>query len=228
MKKNPWKLFIFITLAFLLTGSLVLMAMEGVVLAEETEPEDLEDPEEPEDPEDPEEPIWQCPPGLAIAARRSARGRSMRYLHYDRDTMLENLAEQSGIDIELLTEAVENREDFTELLTEAGFTEEEIVDMVMNAHIAVIEKMLEDGFITEEQAEEMKQRADFGSMVPCEGNNEREEFLRQRFGDNLPPGLRRKFNPLDSELHEDGERPDNGPRRGPPSWVPRGNPFRDK
>ena len=222
MKKNPWKIFIFITLAFLLTGSLVLLATEGVVLAEEIEPEDLEDPE------DPEEPIWQCPPGLAIAARSSARGRSMRYLHYDRDVMLESLAEQSGIDIELLREAVENREDFTKLLSEAGFTEEEIVEMVMNAHIAVIEQMLADGAITEDQAEKMRQRADFGSMVPCEGKNERLEFLRQRFGDNLPPGLRRMFNPLDSELHEDGERPDNGPRKGPPFQVPRGNPFRNK
>ncbi|HET59411.1 MAG TPA: hypothetical protein ENN32_03490 [Chloroflexi bacterium] len=210
MKKNHWKLLLFVTLAFLLTGSLVLLAMEGVVLADET------------DPEDPEEPIWQCPPGLAIAARRSARGRSMRYLHYDHETMLESLAEQSGIDIALLTEAVENREDFTELLSEAGFTEEEVVEMVMNAHIAVIEQMLEDGVISEEQAEKMRQRADFGAMVPCKGENARLEQLRFRFDDNLPPGLRRKFNPLDSELHEDTE------RIGPPIKLPRGKPFRDK
>lgn len=210
MQKKSWKILLFITIAFLLTGSLVLLAVETVVLADEI------------DPEDPEEPNWQCPPGLAIAARRSARGRSMRYLQYDREVMLESLAEQSGIDIELLREAAENREDFTELLGEAGFTEEEIVDMVMNAHIAVIEQMLEDGAISEEQAEKMRQRADFGSMVPCKGENTRLEQLRFRFGDNLPPGLRRKFNPLDAELHDDTE------RVGPPFKVPRGNPFRDK
>ncbi len=210
MKRNRWKILLFVTLAILLTGSLALLAIEGVVVADETEPED------------PEGPIWQCPPGLAIAARRSARGRSMRYLHYDRDTMLESLAEQSGIDIELLKEAVENREDFTELLSEAGFTEEEIVAMVMNAHIAVIEQMLEDGVISEEQAEKMRQRADFGAMVPCRDENARMERLRFRFDDNLPPGLRRKFNPLDSQLHNDTE------RIGPPIKLPQGNPFRDK
>ena len=174
MNKKKWWNIGLIALSVLLAGTLLFFAVEGDVFADD------------DDPGTPREDL----PGFERRAAR--RARAMRYLQYGRETMLETLAAESGIDIAVLTEAVENRESIWQLLAQAGFEEEAIEEMFQNAHYAAIDQLLEDGIITEEQAEQMREHL---PLRPFNRWEERNQRMEERYGENWREELRNRLNP---------------------------------
>ena len=174
MNQKKWWNIGLIALSVLLAGTLLFFAVEGDVFADD---------------DDPETPRDEFPGFERRAARRA---RAMRYLQYGKDTMLKTLAAESGIDIAVLTEAVENREPIRDLLAEAGFDEAAIEAMLDKAHDAAIDQLLADGIITEEQAEEMREHLPLGPFTRWEERNER---MEERYGENWRQELRNRLNP---------------------------------
>jgi uncharacterized membrane protein len=174
MNKKKWWNIGLIALSLLLAGTLLFFAVEGDVFADD------------DDPENPGEEL----PGAE--RRGDRRARATRYLQYGKDTMLATLAAESGIDIDVLTETVENRESLRELLAEAGFDEEAIEEMFQNAHYAAIDQLLADGIITEEQAEQMREHLPLG---PFNRRDQRKERMEERYGENWREELRNRLNP---------------------------------
>lgn len=174
MNKKKWWNIGLIALSLLIAGTLLFFAVEGDVFADD---------------DDPETPRDEFP---GFGRRAARRDRAMRYLQYGKDTMLATLAAESGIDIAVLTEAVENREPIRDLLADAGFDEEAIEAMLDKAHDAAIDQLLADGIITEEQAEQMRERLPLGPFNRWE---ERSERMEERYGENWRQELRNRLNP---------------------------------
>jgi hypothetical protein len=174
MNKKKWWNIGLIALSILMAGTLLFFAVEGDVFADD------------DDPETPRDEF----PGLGRRAAR--RDRAMRYLQYGKDTMLATLAAESGIDLDVLTETVENRESIRDLLAEAGFDEEAIEEMMDKAHDAAIDQLLADGIITEEQAEQMREHLPLGPFNRWEERNQR---MEERYGENWREELRNRLNP---------------------------------
>lgn len=174
MNKKKWWNIGLIALSILMAGTLLFFAVEGDVFAED---------------DDPETPGEESP---GMGRRASRRARAIRYMQYGKDTMLETLAAESGIDIAVLTEAVENRESIRDLLADAGYDEEAIEAMMEKAHYAAIDQLLADGIITEEQAQQMREHLPLGPFNRWEQRNER---LEDRYGEDWRQELRDRRNP---------------------------------
>jgi hypothetical protein len=174
MNKKKWLNIGLLALSLLMAGTLLFFAVEGDVFADD---------------DDPETPRDEFP---GFGRRAARRDRAMRYLQYGKDTMLTTLAAESGIDIAVLTEAVENPGSLRELLADAGFDEEAIEEMFQSAHNAAIDQLLADGIITEEQAEQMRERLPLG---PFNRWKERSEHMEERYGENWRQELRNRLNP---------------------------------
>lgn len=141
-KNKKWLTLSALAAIVLAVGLVSFFAIEGSVSADELTPED------------PEEVL----PGEGLGFGPAGRGGRMP--RYGGEVFLQSIADQSGIALEDLQTAVENRERLEVILSDAGFTAEEIDTMFYNAEIAVIDQGVVDGKITEDQAADMKQRLD--------------------------------------------------------------------
>ncbi|NSW54016.1 MAG: hypothetical protein HPY85_16055 [Anaerolineae bacterium] len=135
---NKWLTLTMLAAAVLAVGLISFFAVEGTVHADEITPED------------PEEVL----PGECFPYNRRQAWR------YGGEIFLQSIADQSGIALEDLQTAIEERQRLETVLSEAGFSDDEIKDMFRTAEIAVIDQGVADGKITEEQAEQMKTRLD--------------------------------------------------------------------
>jgi uncharacterized protein (DUF433 family) len=77
----------------------------------------------------------------------------------------EALAAALGISVEDLQAALENSSSFDELLSNLGVTQEELAAAMQTAREAAIQQMVEDGTITQEQADQMLE----GGFGPHDG-----------------------------------------------------------
>jgi len=75
--------------------------------------------------------------------------------------MEDAIAEALNIDHEELEELLEQGKSLWQIAEEKGFTQEQFSELMDNARSKALEKMVDDGVITEEQADWMKNRMDF-------------------------------------------------------------------
>jgi uncharacterized protein YidB (DUF937 family) len=74
--------------------------------------------------------------------------------------MEDAMAEALGISHDELEELLDQGKTMWQIAQEKGFTEEEFGELVVKARTEVLEKMVDDGVITQEQADWMKSRMD--------------------------------------------------------------------
>ena len=77
-------------------------------------------------------------------------------MRYGREAYLQSVADQSGIALEDLQAAQDNRVALNEVLSEAGFNEDEIDEILLNAQYAIVDQSVTDGRLTAEEAAERK------------------------------------------------------------------------
>lgn len=77
------------------------------------------------------------------------------------DYMTQNLADALGITVEEFISRRDSGETFFQIVLELGFDEGEIRTMMLTAHEAAVEQAQADGVITQEQAEQIRQRKQF-------------------------------------------------------------------
>ncbi len=144
MKNKKWRKFGLIALAFVMVGALAFVAVEGRVSADEGEPED---------------PETGFPfSGFGPGPNHPARDRAARFMRYGREEYPQSVADQSGIALEDLQSALYERTPLRVVLSEEGFSEEEIDEILLNAQYAIVDKAVEEGRITEEEAVENKEK----------------------------------------------------------------------
>ena len=149
MTRTKWLNFGLIAAAVLLVGLLAFAVVGDSVSANDDTPEEpTETPEE-------ETPASGFGPG----PNRPGRDRARNFLRYGKEAALNSIAEQTGISVEELEAAIEdNSSRITDLLTEAGYSEDEIDEIMLNAQYAAIDQAVTDGKLTEEQAKQAKER----------------------------------------------------------------------
>lgn len=134
---KKWFTFSALAAAVLVVGLVSFFVIDGTVSADELTPEDPE----------------TILPGEGF-------GRGGRMAHFGSEVFLQSIADQSGITLEDLQTAMDNHERLETLLSDAGFSTEEIESMFYTAQIAVIDQSVADGTLTDEQAATLKQRLD--------------------------------------------------------------------
>ena len=140
MKKATWINFGLVAVAVLLVGALAFAVVGDQVFADEgDDPEELPDFG-----------------GFGPGPNHPGRKRYGNFLRYGREAMLDSIAEQTGISVEELEAALEDRTPIEELLMDAGYSEEEIGEIFLTAQYAAIDQAVEEGKLTEEEAEETK------------------------------------------------------------------------
>ena len=162
MNNKKWRKLGLIALAFVMVGALAFVAVEGRVSADEGEPED---------------PEAGFPfSGFGPGPNHPARDRAAQFMRYGREEYLQSIADQSGIALEDLQTALDERTPLRVVLSEEGFSEEEIDEMLLNAQYAIIDKAVEEGRITEEEAVERKARLEELDEARAGWQANREEY----------------------------------------------------
>lgn len=150
MNKTNWKNLGLAIVAIMLVGALAFAVVGDQVFADdgdnpadapETTPEDMPDFG-----------------GFGPGRDHPVRGRAKNFMRYGNEAMLTSIAEQTGISVEELETALADRVRLEDVLTDAGFTEAEIDEIMLNAQYAVVDQAVEEGKMTEEEAVQAKER----------------------------------------------------------------------
>lgn len=154
MKKTKWINLGLAAVAVMLVGALAFAVVGDQVFAN-----DGDDPETAPEGELPGFSVFG--PGPNHPVREKARN----FLGYGREAILESVAEQTGIAVEELEAALEDKVRLQDYLMDAGYTEDEAGDILLNAQFAVVDRAVEEGKMTEEEAVEAKAKlAEFDGM----------------------------------------------------------------
>ena len=140
MKKINWKNLGLIAMAVLLVGALAFAVVGDEVFADDgDDPADVPDFG-----------------GFGPGPNHPARDRARNFNRYGKEAMLESIAEQTGIAVEDLETALEDKVKIEDYLSEAGYSDEEIGEIMLNAQYAAVDQAVEEGKLTEEEAEDAK------------------------------------------------------------------------
>lgn len=143
-RKKKWLTITALITIVLAVGLVSFFVIDGTVSADELTPED------------PDEAL----PGDGIGIGPMGRGGRMAWA--GSEVFLQSIADQSGIALEDLQTAIQDHQGLETILSDAGFSEDEINTLFYNAGIAVIDQGVADGKISEEQAAIMKEHLDAG------------------------------------------------------------------
>lgn len=126
--------------AVMLVGVMALSNVEGQVFADDGDmPVDTE-----------------TPGNGNMGADRGPADRGRGGMRFGSDVYLASIAEQTGIAVEDLQAALDDHVRLEDVLIEAGFTTEEVDEIMLNAQYAQIDQAVADGRMTEENAAEVK------------------------------------------------------------------------
>ena len=144
-KRNKWYL---MAAALLMVGVLSFFAVNGTVSADELTPDDPEDVDTDSMPR-----MW---------------GRGGRHYSYNSEVFWQSISDQSGISVDDLQTSLDEGERLTAVLSDAGFSADEIAAMIHAAQLAVIDQAVIDGKLTAEEAETVKTRMEERAAAAAE------------------------------------------------------------
>ncbi len=158
MKNTKWLNLGLAVIAILLVGALAFVVVGDQVFAA-----DGDDPEvEPTDEVDEDDGLFG---GFGPGSNHPIREKVRHFFGYGKTAMLASIAEQTGIAVEELEAALADRVRLEDYLTDAGNSEGEIDEILLNAQYAVIDQAVDEGKLTDEEAAEAKQKAaDFAAQ----------------------------------------------------------------
>jgi hypothetical protein len=165
MNKINWKNLGLIAVAVMLVGALAFAVVGDQVFADDGD-DPMDTPEE--TPED--MPNFG---GFGPGRNHPVRDRAKNFLRYGSEAMLNSVAEQTGIAVEELEAAIQDKVKIQDLLTEAGYSDSEIDEIMLNAQYAVVDQAVEEGKLTEEEGAAAKEKL-------AEFDTQREEWAANR------------------------------------------------
>ncbi|MEE4193715.1 MAG: hypothetical protein V2J07_00820 [Anaerolineae bacterium] len=152
MKKTKWMNLGLVVIAIMLVGVLAFVVAGEPVFAA-----DGDDPEiEPTDDVDENDGLFS---GSGPGPNHPGRESYGRFLRYGKEAMLASIAEQTGISVEELESVLADRVRLEDFLMEAGYSEAETDEILLNAQYAVIDQAVAEGKLTDEEAAEAKLKA---------------------------------------------------------------------
>ena len=164
MTKMNWKNIGLALLAVMLVGALAFAVVGDEVFADDGD----EPTEKPED--------GDGFGGFGPGPNHPVRDKARNFMRYGKEAMLESVAEQTGIAVEDLEAALEDKVGIQDYLIEAGYTEEEVQQIFLNAQYAVVDQAVEEGKMTAEEGEEAKAKLAEAESMREEWAANREEY----------------------------------------------------